>query len=267
MKKALLIGINYVNMSGELRGCYNDVKNMKRILKEKYNYDEIRVLSEYDNNMKPTRSNILKNIEWLISDQTKFETLFFHYSGHGSSVIDRNNDEEDGKDEVLVPLDYTTAGMIKDDLLNNVLIQKIHKNTKFYSVVDACHSGSIFDLKYSAEPFCIYEGKSQPLYELNSWSSVFKLKQTENYTDKPNLFIISGCRDNQTSADDWIAEERSCQGALTYHLIKALEDFKFDVTLDKLMKKINIYMHVKQYEQRPIFSSGKYLHLDDKFTF
>jgi hypothetical protein len=37
MKKALLIGINYRGLDGELNGCINDVEQMKNILKEKYN--------------------------------------------------------------------------------------------------------------------------------------------------------------------------------------------------------------------------------------
>lgn len=36
-------------------------------------------------------------------------------SGHGAFVKDRSGDEEDGKDETLIPTDYRTAGQIKDD--------------------------------------------------------------------------------------------------------------------------------------------------------
>jgi hypothetical protein len=267
MKKGLLVGINYLNMNGELAGCYNDVKNMARILKEKYNYTTIEIISEYDGNKKPTKQNILNGIEWLIKDQDKYNTLFFHYSGHGSSVFDQDNDEEDGRDEVLVPLDYHQSGMIRDDDLNNLIIKRLQSTTKFYSVVDACHSGSIFDLKYTAEPLCKYEGKNKPLFDLDSWTTEYRLKKFNNYSDKPNIFTISGCKDNQTSADAWIKEERSFNGALTYHLLKTLDDFNYNVTMDDFMKKINIYLRCKNYEQRPMFSSGKYLRLDEKFTF
>lgn len=267
MKKALLVGINYVNQNGELSGCYNDVRDMAKVLKSKYGYDTIKILSEYEDHQKPTKNNILQAIHWLTTEQDKYTTLFFHYSGHGSSVFDRNNDEEDGRDEVLVPLDYHNSGMITDDELNQRIIQKIQDGVKFYSVIDACHSGSVFDLKYTAEPLCKYKGDDKPLYELNSWTSEYRLKKFDNYCNKEGIFTISGCKDEQTSADAWIAEERTFNGALTYHLLKTLQDFKYDITIDDLMKKVNIYMRCKQYEQRPMFSSGKYLHLDDKFTF
>ena len=267
MKKALLVGINYNGTQGELCGCYNDVKNMADMLKKKYNYDDIRILSEYNNDIVPTKKNILDNLKWLVSEQDKYNTLFFHYSGHGSSIQDTNNDEDDNRDEVLVPLDYSKSGIIKDDDLHLNVIKKIKDATKFYSVIDACHSGSMFDLKYSTEPFCLYKGNGKPLYNLKSWSSEFKIIKNDNYCDKSNVFTISGCRDSQTSADAWIKEERSFQGALTHHLIKTLEDFNFNIKYDDLMKQINIYMKTKDYSQRPIFSSGKYLNLDEQFTF
>ena len=35
-----------------------------------------------------------------------------------------NDDEDDGKDECLVPLDYKESGLISDDHLNNILSPK-----------------------------------------------------------------------------------------------------------------------------------------------
>lgn len=38
-----------------------------------------------------------------------------HYSGHGGSVMDKSGDEEDNKDETMIPVDYMKSGQIKDD--------------------------------------------------------------------------------------------------------------------------------------------------------
>lgn len=35
--------------------------------------------------------------------------------GHGGSVRDTSGDEEDAKDETMIPVDYAQSGMIKDD--------------------------------------------------------------------------------------------------------------------------------------------------------
>lgn len=49
-RKALLVGINYPGTTAELRGCYEDVKNMLQILKDSYGWtssnSEIKVLSD-----------------------------------------------------------------------------------------------------------------------------------------------------------------------------------------------------------------------------
>lgn len=37
--------------------------------------------------------------------------------GHGGSVRDTNGDEADNMDETIVPMDYTSAGQITDDVI------------------------------------------------------------------------------------------------------------------------------------------------------
>ena len=63
MKKALLIGINYVGTENELNGCINDVKNMKTMLIDKLGYksQNITMLTD-ETTKKPTKSNILKRV-------------------------------------------------------------------------------------------------------------------------------------------------------------------------------------------------------------
>jgi hypothetical protein len=41
----------------------------------------------------PTRQNILASMQWLVQGAQPGDSLFFHYSGHGGSVRDRNGDE------------------------------------------------------------------------------------------------------------------------------------------------------------------------------
>ena len=53
--------------------------------------------------------------------------VWIHYSGHGSHIKDMDGDEEDGFDEVLVPLDYDKNGVISDDFINKYFISRINK--------------------------------------------------------------------------------------------------------------------------------------------
>lgn len=47
----------------------------------------------------PTRENMLDAMRWLVRGARADDALFFHYSGHGGQVRDRDGDEIDGMDE------------------------------------------------------------------------------------------------------------------------------------------------------------------------
>lgn len=47
-------------------------------------------------------------------------------AGHGGSVRDLTGDEEDAKDETMIPVDYAKAGQIKDD---EILATVRHRRT------------------------------------------------------------------------------------------------------------------------------------------
>ena len=52
-------------------------------------------------------------MHWLVSGAQPNDSLFFHYSGHGSQTYDSDGDEVDGNDETICPVDYDSAGKTK----------------------------------------------------------------------------------------------------------------------------------------------------------
>ncbi len=88
-RRALFIGINYYGQKGELRGCINDVNNIKKYLSTNYRLDEVMVLTDDPKNKDPkkipTRANILAAFKWLRNGAKAGDSLIFHYSGHGGS--------------------------------------------------------------------------------------------------------------------------------------------------------------------------------------
>ena len=152
--KALFIGINYVGHNpGELRGCHNDVEKMKRfVIKQGYDESSMKVLMDDGKSTPPTKQEILTALKWLVQGAKDGDSLFFHYSGHGTQVPDLNGDEKDGKDEAMVPLDYQkfpgAQGMIIDDDLLKELVVPLPEGVLLTAVMDCCHSGSILDLPY-----------------------------------------------------------------------------------------------------------------------
>ena len=238
MKKALLVGINYIGMEGQLNGCINDVENMSEVLKKEYSYNDITIITD-NTEMKPTRVNIMKELLNLILSGNK--ELFFHYSGHGSQVKDVSGDEIDAIDECLVPLDYKTNGMILDDELRG-LLQCLNADQKLTMILDCCHSGTGVDL-----PYLVFErvGKLSLLNDPSIKGSITRGK----------VLCISGCKDNQTSADS--VEDGEAQGALTYSLINAIKNIKKPVrTIEAVYKSMKTTLATKKYTQIPCMSAG-----------
>ncbi|CAB1103909.1 unnamed protein product [Ectocarpus sp. CCAP 1310/34] len=152
--RALLIGINYVgDPSAELKGCHNDVAQMKDyIVKHGYPAEEgedLKIVMDDGEHTAPTRANIIEAIEWLVEGAAPGDSLFMHYSGHGGSVEDTDNNEKDKRDETMIPVDYSVSGHIKDDELLAELVLPLSEGVVLSVVMDCCHSGSILDLPYT----------------------------------------------------------------------------------------------------------------------
>lgn len=150
-KRAVMIGINYIGQSGELAGCHNDVLNMKEYIMDVHEFEEdnITVLMDDGVHSNPTRNNIMFAYEKIVMESQPGDVVYLHYSGHGGKLRDDGNDEEDGFDETLVPLDYQRSGQIRDDDLLKYLVVPMKEGVFVTSVMDCCHSGTVLDLPYN----------------------------------------------------------------------------------------------------------------------
>jgi hypothetical protein len=225
IKKALLIGINYTGSENELKGCINDVKNVRKFLTDncKFQSSNIKLLSDEESE-KPTRMNMENNIKWLVTDNLPGDILVLHYSGHGGNIIDKNRDETDGRDETLIPHDFQTAGEITDDWLFENLISKVPKDVTLWCFLDCCHSGTAIDLKHNYQSNCKYRKGIIPenlIYKKEEWtdSFIFSLERSKDVVG--NVCLFSGCQDKETSADAFI--NNTGQGAFTYCLLETLK--------------------------------------------
>lgn len=150
-RRAVMIGINYVGDNpGELRGCHNDVHNMKDYIKDCHGFtdDDIVLLMDDGENTSPTSANILAAFRKLASEAEPGDACFVHYSGHGCSIRDDEREEADGNDEALCPVDYQEAGVLRDDDVLKALITPLKKGVVLTAIMDCCHSGTILDLPF-----------------------------------------------------------------------------------------------------------------------
>ncbi len=140
-RRALLIGINKYKAVPKLQGSLNDIDTMRQILLTRWGFAEQHIAVVKDE--AATRAGMLAALEQLAREAGPNDTVYVHYSGHGSQVEDLNGDEpDDHLDETLVPQDGRTAGVrdITDDELDAVFSWMLAKNA--FIVLDSCHSGT-----------------------------------------------------------------------------------------------------------------------------
>ena len=268
-KKALLVGINYPGTSHALRGCVNDVKAVEKVLKEQYEFEKIEVLTDGN----ATTRKIMNALNRLVKDAAPGDILVFHYSGHGSQVVDSKHDadhEPDGMDEILCPIDLDwRTKIIRDDDLRKVF-DTVPAGINLTVVLDCCHSGSGLDQENQYQPEVTRE-----LEEEKKPGNALKMMPGSRYLEPPQEvmilkeekkldfykpravtrdldktgLLISGCQSHQTSADAYIGNKYI--GACTYMLLDVLKHKNYDVDYKTLVDEMNKRMVEYGFTQRP----------------
>ena len=116
-QRAVCVGINYPGTSAALNGCVNDAHDWAELLTNN-GYEVVQLL---DNSA--TKTNIVLALTVAISAMKRGDRLVFTYSGHGTWVYDTDGDEDDKRDEALVPIDYSTDFMPMSTKVHGYKIQ------------------------------------------------------------------------------------------------------------------------------------------------
>jgi hypothetical protein len=211
----LTIGLNavdprhYQGWSGELNACEADAQDMAEIAKAK-NFSVKTLLTKAATRTKVT-SEMLKTAKAF----TKGDIFMLTYSGHGGQVPDLNSDEPDVQDETWCLYD----GELVDDELYG-LLGKFAQGVRILVFSDSCHSGTVVKMAY-------YQGtmpargsglSAQHIryrfmppdialrtYRANKnfYDKILKDRKIKAAREavKASVLLISGCQDNQLSAD------------------------------------------------------------------
>lgn len=248
IRLAYLIGINYTGTNSELSGCINDTYNIRKFLTDnKYvDHSNIQMLNDdATNHLYPSKSNILKIFSDLVNlarlNPNKKYLIFISYSGHGTYIPDTNGDESDKHDEALCPIDFETNGLIVDDDIRLEFINKLPSNVRLVMLIDACHSGTILDIKYN--------------YAVDGTTRCKKLAISDSAA---KVVMISGSRDDQTSADAYIQNKytlaKEYQGAMTASF---LANYVENITYESLIQTMRTWLRSQSFSQVPQLSSGQ----------
>jgi hypothetical protein len=150
-KLALLVGINQY-ASKPLEGCLNDVDMQRYLLIHRFGFNprDIRVVADTE----ATRTGILTAFEeHLVNQAQPGDVVVYHYSGHGSRILDPDpiivEPGQDGLNGTFVPIDSKlplgypeVRGTVQDIMGHTLFLLMSAVNTENATVVlDSCFSG------------------------------------------------------------------------------------------------------------------------------
>ena len=265
---ALTIGLNavdprhYDGWSGLLNACEADAKDMAKIARS--NKFTIKTLLT----KAATRTKVLGEIAQAAKTLKTGDIFMMSYSGHGGQLPDLNNDEPDAQDETWCLYD---GELVDDELYAN--LGKFTAGVRILAFSDSCHSGTVVKMAYyqgttgnrgaesnarGAQYRCMPPAIAVCTYQRNKkfYDRIVKranVKETLE-TIKASVLLISGCQDNQLSADG------DFNGLFTSQLLQVWKNGAFKDTYKKFHKEI---MRRMPPDQTPnYFRAGK---IDKKF--
>jgi hypothetical protein len=223
-KRALLIGINYFGTINELNGSINDINQMRNILVEQFEYNSSNIITLTDDKsgiLRPTKQNILTNIQKLVKLTKPNDVLYIHYCGHSS-----NND-------IILPVDHLVNDNISKNEFKNILINRLPKGSRLRCFFDCCTNLSIL-----------------PYHNLNN----AVLCDNSKIINNDNCVIIYGYANSLIKMNDTVSQYN---GPLTLEYIKALKTInKIQTSWKHLLMVIRHLLIIDNYTQIPIMEFG-----------
>lgn len=215
-KKALLIACSYPGTRSMLRGPGNDVQCMHFLLTNKLGFDAANIVVLRDDDLSrgpdffPTRAVVTRACSWLVADARPGDSLFWHYSGHGSRQKDPTRQEETGYDGTILPTDFKQAGQITDTELARLMVHALPAGVVLHALFDSCHSGTMLDLPFDTQ--------------VDKTGGVTAWRRTNmRGTSGGTVIQLGACDDKQTAADTSKLSATAYTGAATYAFIASIE--------------------------------------------
>ena len=230
VKRALLIGINRYKSVPGLQGSVNDVDTMREILITRWGFAAGNIVMLTDE--QATRANMISALNLLVQQAGTDDTVYFHYSGHGSQVQDLNGDEADGLDETIVPQDGRSSGIpdIVDDELDAIFSRLRARSAVI--VLDSCHSGTAtraLDIRARSFP----KDTRLDLYRAGvagtTTRGIMPLKHSR-------FVVMGGAADNEEALDGPV--EGRYHGFFTYALAHSLSTAGSNVSPREVMNGV-----------------------------
>ncbi len=230
---ALLIGNSKYVKWASLNSPSNDVKEIGKILKKKYEFASVRILND------STRSDIFTELKKLRDTVTPNDYVLIYYSGHGQKSEDRAywipvNGEKEWDPEWIDSI--TVSAAIKRIKAKHILL-----------MVDSCYLGSSF------------KGQSAEIdLSESEWNVQMANKALKN---RAGLVLASG---GSTPVTDATVDDRHSMFA--YKFIDILEKNNNFILSSEVASKLKKY-HAKQSQTPQFYEVANWGHLEGDFVF
>lgn len=288
-RKALLIGVNDYLHIGDLRGCVNDVTNVRHLLMRYYGLSPERISLLVDHSA--TKDRIKKRYDWLIDGARAGDHLLFHFSGHGSYVRDFDGDEKrralrDETDELACLYDMNwrdpNTYVIDDEF--GAMFKCLPKEVQLTVILDCCHSGTGTragitpppdlhprrGIDWGKDPCDGSGGFDWGASGRSSHPTIDRFAQPPtdieariDERETPNRrrlargnggtclnhVLLTGCRDDQTSADAFIGG--AYNGAFTFYMCKAVREADGNISYNGLIQRVRHSLRFNNFAQQP----------------
>jgi len=264
-KKALIIAIGNYNTAKtgwQSINSENDISLISMALQFQ-GFQESNIIVIKDE--QADKVGIMTALYTLKKNVNKGDYVVIHYSGHGQQITDLNNDEIDGMDESIVPinayskysLNYHGEEHITDDELGvyfDKLRQKLGNKGQVLFIVDACYSSTMTrgsaKIRGGAEPIVI-KGKLNYFKEKEILGSGMNDKSLENNKINASFIIISASKFNEANYEA-TDDNGNGVGSLSFAFSKAFIKLSPNASFLSLFAKIKENMKETVPFQSPV---------------
>ena len=253
---ALLIGINAYSeksvpkVPNALRGCENDVDAIKDALnlivgdKPGYRLHVKTLLND-----QATRAEMIRTFrEFLIQNVKEGDTVYFHFSGHGSfekAPVEFEPYFSQGQLETQVYYDSREPG--KYDLADKefaVLLSEIPKGVHTFVMFDCCFSDSG---ARDNETYRYHDGQDRTR-KLEDFLGDYHLQNDLKLPLASYIFFAASTRYQR--AREITDEKGNKLGAFTHAFLRTLNNSQNSISYFELFQQLNLHMSLKKHNTK-----------------
>lgn len=258
---ALLVGINDYPSINKLSGCVADAEAVEGFLRGVYQDSPEKLHLKKLLDAEATRENIIKTFREHLTQAKAGDTVYFHFSGHGSredAPVEFHNFFPEGKNETLVCYDSRGFGN-RDaseyyDLADKelaILIEEVAQNNPHIIIsLDSCHSGGAsrsgkehFARSRQAET----QGAKRGLASYLDGYYEKQLQETGKIAiPTASHIIFSACNATEVA---WETTEN--RGFFTQTLLEVLNETSLQVSYAEIFERVQIRIRQKKGDQTP----------------